>query len=574
MRKRRLTDGIGALLAVLLATAGVARAGRTEESGPSRPNFLIILADDAGYSDLGCFGGEIETPNLDQLAENGIRFTHFYSTARCWPSRAALLTGYYAQQVRMDPARRDFGRMPPWARMLPHYLEPAGYRCYHSGKWHIILEDRPVADGRFHRSYRMRDHDRFFSPRVHFLDDQRLPEVEPGTDYYTTTAMADRAIEFLREHERDHAGKPWLTFLAFTAPHFPLHALQEDIDKYAGRYEAGWDEIRRLRLARLQQLGIVPEDLPLPPLEADVVPGWNMITREMEQQFGPLSERQGPAWVRLSLEEVFGPGEVGRAVPWDSLNAEQQEFQAMKMAIHAAMIDRMDQEVGRVLEQSRAMGERENTIVLYMSDNGASAEIIVRGDGHDPDAAPGSAATYLCLGPGWSTAANTPLRLHKHWAHEGGSVSPLIFHWPARIERPAAGQLRATPGHFIDILPTLLEAAGIEYQPAAPDAPPLPGRSLLPALNADVEIQREFIYLEHAGHRGLRMGDWKVVSRTDDDNRWKLYNLAEDRNELANLAEEMPDKTQRLADRWAELHREFARQATTRYGEPEATRRE
>ncbi len=568
MRKLRMTRCAGALLLVLLTSPGAGRAALPEEESPSRPNFLIILADDAGYSDLGCYGGEIETPHLDRLAENGIRFTHFYSTARCWPSRAALLTGYYAQQVRMDPVLRKFGRMPPWARMLPHYLEPAGYRSYHSGKWHIHLEDRPVADGRFHRSYRMRDHDRFFSPRVHFLDDERLPEVKPGADYYTTTEMADRAIEFLQEHEREHPGKPWLTFLAFTAPHFPLHALQEDIDKYAGKYDAGWDEIRRRRLGRMKQMGIVPEYVQLPPLEAQVVPGWNMITRDMQEQFGPIAERRGPAWVRLSLEEVFGPGEVGRAVPWGTLNAEQQEFQAMKMAIHAAMIDRMDQEIGRVLAQIEAMGDRENTIVMYMSDNGASAEIIVRGDGHDPDAPPGSAATYLCLGPGWSTAANTPLRLHKHWTHEGGAASPLIVHWPAGIERQAAGQIRTTPGHFVDILPTMLEAAGIDYEPPAPGAPPLPGRSLLPALNAEVEIEREFIYLEHAGHRGLRMGDWKVVSRTGDGERWKLYNLAEDRNELNDLAGARPEKARRMADRWAELHQKFERQATTRYGEP------
>ncbi len=533
------------------------------------PNFLIILADDAGYSDLGCYGGEIETPHLDRLAREGLRFTHFYSTARCWPSRAALMTGYYAQQVRMDPVRREFRRLPPWAQVLPYYLRQTGYRSYHSGKWHIALADRPVADGGFHRSYRMRDHDRFFSPRVHLLDDERLPEVEPGTDYYTTTEMANRAIEFLQEHERDHKGKPWFTFLAFTAPHFPLHALQDDIDKYRGKYDAGWDAIRRRRLERMKATGIVPQHVQLPPLEPGVVPGWNMITRDMEQQFGAIAERKGPPWVRLSLEEAFGPGEVGRAVPWDSLTAEQQAFQAAKMAIHAAMIDRMDQEIGRVLAQIEAMGDRENTLVMYMSDNGASAEIIVRGDGHDREAPMGSAATYLSLGPGWSSAANTPLRLHKHWAHEGGAVSPLIVHWPAGIGSQVASQLRATPGHFVDILPTLLEAAGIEYKPPATGAPPLPGRSLVPTFTADVEIPREFIYLEHSGHRGLRIGDWKIVSRTDDEDRWKLYNLAEDRNELDDLAQKMPEKTREMADRWTELHQKFQRQATTRYDELE-----
>ncbi len=562
MQLRLLACGILAGWLAMAPLASTGQAAADEGKKPARPNFLIILADDAGYSDLGCYGGEIDTPNLDRLAQDGVRFTQFYSTARCWPSRTALLTGYYAQQARMDPPRRQFDSMPPWARMLPHYLEGAGYRSYHSGKWHIRLEDRPVADGRFDRSYRMRDHDRFFSPRAHLLDDQPLPPVEPGTDYYTATEMASRAIEFLKQHDAEHQGKPWLTFLAFTSPHFPLHAPQADIDKYQGKYDAGWDEIRRRRLERMKAMGIVPENVQLPPLESEVVPGWNMITRDMQQQFGPIAERKGPGWVRLSLEEVFGPGEVGRAVPWDTLTPEQQRFQATKMAIHAAMVDRMDQEIGRVLAQVEAMGDREDTIVMFMVDNGASAELIVRGDGHDRQAPPGSAATYLCLGPGWSTAANTPLRLHKHWTNEGGAASPLIVHWPAGIDRQAAGQLRTTPGHFVDILPTMLDAAGIEYAPPAPGAPPLPGRSLLPALNADVEIEREFIYLEHSGHRGLRMDDWKIVSRTGEDDRWRLYNLAEDRNELNDLSQKMPDRLRAMAERWQQLHQQFERQAT------------
>ncbi len=544
---------------LLIAIGGGSATG---SAPPKRPNVLLILADDAGYSDLGCYGGEIDTPNLDRLAETGLRFTHFYSTARCWPSRSVLMTGYYAQQVRMDPVRRDLRTLPPWARLVPQYLARAGYRSYHSGKWHIALADRPVADGGFHRSYRLKDHDHNFSPKVHLLDDHRLPPVEPGTDYYTTTEMADRAIEFLREHDENHKGTPWFTFLAFTSPHFPLHAPQSDIDKYRGKYDAGWDEIRRVRLERMKATGIVASDMKLPPLESDVVPGWNMITRDMARWFGPIAQRAGPAWTRLSLEEVFGPGEVGRAVPWDTLNVEQRRFQAEKMAIHAAMIDRIDQEVGRVLEQIRAMGDGENTIVLFMSDNGASAELIVRGDGHDRNAPPGSAATYLSIGPGWATAANTPLRLHKHWTHEGGAASPLIVHWPAGIPQREAGGLRATPGHFVDILPTMLDAAGIEYQPPTPDAPPLPGRSLMPALRADVEITRDFIYLEHSGHRGLRVGDWKIVSRTDNGDRWELYNLAEDRNELNDLAAAQPEKAHDMARRWEELHAEFARQAT------------
>lgn len=549
---------LGVCLGIWLVALSV--EGMAEES--ARPNFLIILADDAGYSDPGCFGGEIETPHLDQLAEEGLRFTHFYSTARCWPSRAALLTGYYAQQVRMDPPRRDLGALPDWAGLLPHYFKPAGYRCYHTGKWHIHLADRPVADGKFDRSYRTKDHDRHFSPKRHFLDDQPLPEVEAGEQYYTTTEMANRAIEFLQQHHENHRGAPWLTYVAFTAPHFPLHALPEDIEKYQGKYDSGWDAIRAARLERMKSLGIVPDHVELPPLETDVIPAWNMYSQQMQEQYGPITERKGQAWMRQSLEEVFGPHEVGQAVPWETLNGDQQKFQAAKMAVHAAMIDRMDQEIGRVLKQIEEMGERENTVVLYMSDNGASAELIVRGDGHDQQASPGSAPTYLSIGPGWSTAANTPLRLHKHWTNEGGAVSPLIVSWPAGISRGELGKIRTTPGHFVDILPTLLEAARIPYAAIAPNAPPLPGRSLLPAFREEVEIEREFIYLEHSGHRGLRMGNWKIVSRVEDNNEWKLYNLAEDRNEMHDLAAKLPERTQAMADRWQELHLEFIEQAT------------
>ncbi len=547
-------------LALTLWTAADSTAAENAEP-PSRPNFLLILADDAGYSDLGCYGGEIETPQLDRLAAEGLRFTHFYSTARCWPSRTCLMTGYYAQQVRMDPVQRKFRTLPRWAHLFPQYLQQGGYRCYHSGKWHIALADRPVADAGFHRSYRLKDHDRNFSPKVHMLDDERLPPVERGADYYTTTEMANRAIEFLQQHQQHHQDAPWFTFLAFTSPHFPLHAPQVDIDKYLGRYDVGWDEIRRRRLERMKAMGLVAPEVQLPPLESDVFPKWNMITRDMEQRFGSLAERKGAPWMKLALEDIFGPGEVGQAVPWQSLTPQQQKFQATKMAIHAAMIDRIDQEIGRVLEQVEAMGDRENTIVMFMSDNGASAELIVRGDGHDRNAPPGSAATYLSIGPGWATACNTPLRLHKHWTHEGGAASPLIVHWPAGIGGTEAGKIRTTPGHFVDILPTMLDAAGIAYQAPTPDAPPLPGRSLLPAFRADTEIPREYIYLEHSGHRGLRMDDWKIVSRTGENDRWHLYNLAEDRNEQNDLADTHPEKLRDMARRWQELHDRFQRQA-------------
>lgn len=563
---RRLRSIAVAAAAALLLNASPASAADDSAGGNAPPNFLIILADDAGYSDTGSYGGEINTPTLDRLADEGLRFTNFYSTARCWPSRTAILTGYYAPQVRMDPVRRRLGSMPPWGRMLPQYLERAGYRSYHSGKWHIHLENNPVADGRFDRSYRVRDHDRYFTPRVHYLDDESLDPVSEEEDYYQTTAMAERAIEFLRQHHEDHADKPWFTYLAFTAPHFPLHAPQEDIDRYRDRYLEGWDEIRRQRLQRMKDKGIVSENVSLPPLEPGVVPPWNMITEDMQDQFGPIEERKGPPWVNLSIEKIFGPHEVGRALPWDELTEQQQAFQAEKMAIHAAMVDRMDREIARVIEQIEAMGDRDNTVILFMSDNGASGELIVRGDMHDPAATPGSGPTYLSLGPGWSTASNTPLRLHKHWTHEGGSASPLIVNWPAGLEKSVHGTLRHTPGHLVDLLPTMLELAGIEHEPFHPDAPPLPGKSLVAAFDGDGEIDRDVpIYLDHNDHRGLRAGDWKIVSRGDDERGWELYNLAEDRNELNNLADQYPDRLQQLAECWQDLHDTYEEQALTEY---------
>ena len=503
------------------------------------PNIVLILADDMGFSDAGCYGGEVATPNLDQLAANGLRFTQMYSTARCWPSRTCLLTGYYAQQVRMDPPQ---GRLPAWTRVLPHYLKPLGYRTYHSGKWHLMGAPKPVHDGGFDHSYCLEDHDRYFSPKHATLDDQRLPPVPEGTDFYVTTAIANYGLDFLKEHAEKYAKTPFLLYLAFTSPHFPLHALQEDIDRYRDRYREGWDTVRQQRWQRMRAMGLV--DCDLSPLDRETVPSWNLAEEQLAQQ--------------------IGPGEAGRAVPWSQLSPEQQRFQATKMAIHAAMIDRMDREIGRVLDQLRAMNCADNTVVFFASDNGASAEQIIRGERHDLTALPGSANTFLCLGPGWSTAANTPFRMHKSWVHEGGIASPLIVHWPAGLRE--RGQLRHTPAHFIDLLPTLVELAG--GSPPAGDwngeaSPPLPGRSLVPAMARDEMIPREHLYWHHLTNRAIRVGDWKLVSAGTPQGvgPWELYDLRTDRCERNNLAAQQPDRVQQLADLWQQREAQFREQA-------------
>ncbi len=529
-------------LAVLAAIASPASA---RAAGAPKPNFLIILADDMGFSDAGCYGGEIGTPNLDRLAANGLRFTQFYNTARCWPTRSSLLTGYYAQQVRMDPPK---GRLPAWARLLPHYLKPLGYRCYHSGKWHVSGAPKVVADGGFDRSYVLEDHDRNFYPRKHAEDDRPLPSVATNSGYYTTIAFADHAIRCLKEHAEKYPDRPFFSYLAFTVPHFPLQALPEDIARYRDRYLAGWDAIREQRWQRQRELGLV--NCALSARDPRSVPHWNLKEEELKQR--------------------IGPGEAGRAVAWSELTEEQRRFQATKMAIHAAMIDRMDREIGRVLDQLKAMGVFDNTVIFFASDNGASAEQIIRGDKHDPAAPPGSGATFLCLGPGWSTAANTPLRLHKSWVHEGGISTPLIVHWPRGIT--ARGEWRHDVGHVIDFVPTLLELAGAQPGDTwkGVKAPPLPGRSLAPAFAKDGAVRRDYLFFNHENNHALRMGDWKLVATRADTNAWSLHDLSTDRCEMVDVAATHPERVRAMAAKWEALEREFRQQAGPA-GEPGRT---
>jgi arylsulfatase A-like enzyme len=531
---------------VAIYFSALAAAPLSASDHTSKPNFLIIVADDMGFSDASCYGGEIATPNLDKLAAGGLRFTQMYSTSRCWPSRTCILTGYYAQQVHMDPPG---GKLPPWTRVLPHYLKPLGYRTYHSGKWHLMNAPNPVREGGFDRSYCLLDTDRYFAPKSAMLDDRRLPPVPEGIDFYATSAIADYAIGFLKEHSLQQAGQPFLCYLAFTSPHFPLQARKEDIARYVNRYREGWDAVREDRFHRMRALGIVDCKLPAP--DPKTIPSWN------------LSEAQ--------LRKRISPGEVGHAVRWKDLTPQQQDFQAVKMAIHAAMVDRMDREIGRVLVQLAAMGATENTCVIFVSDNGASAEQLIRSDGHNPAAPPGSATTFLCLGPGWATAANTPLRLHKSWIHEGGIASPAIVHWPGGIHD--RGQLRHVPCHFIDWLPTLLELAGGRapgaYQGVNP--PPLPGRSLVPLLAKDTELSRPYLWWHHMTNRAIRVGDWKLVAAGGDRGfgPWELYKLRADRSEIHDLAAEQPGKVRELAGLWQQCETQFLRDAGPREGPAE-----
>ena len=495
-----------------------------EGTASNRPNIVFILADDLGYSDLGCYGGEIATPHLDQLAENGLRYTQFYNTGRCWPTRASLLSGYYAQSINRDLVGPDDpdsrSDRPVWARLLPEWLREVGYRNYQSGKWHM---DGDVLVTGFDRSDRTENGHSYFKPTGTFNNDMALVDMTPPEGYYKTTAIADFAIDTLKEHAEEFPDQPFFHYICFLAPHHPLHALPEDIEKYKDRYQRGWDELRPERHQRLKALGIVDDSLS--PIERDLGPR-NYVAEAMEQ---------------------LGPDEVAYPLPWSSLTDAQQAFQARKMAIHAAMVDRMDHEIGRILEQLKRMGVFDNTLIFFASDNGASSELNTRGK-HDSTAEMGSVDTYLSLGPGFSTFSNTPFRKHKSYTHEGGIATPLIVHWPEGIS--ARGELRRAPTHIIDVVPTVMDILGTN-KPTHYEGltlPEIPGISFVDTFAEEVSLPRENLWWYHEGHRAIRVGDWKLVA--SGDGLWELYDLAEDRTETTDLATRFPERVEALAAAW------------------------
>ncbi len=516
-----LTSFLGALLATSCSTL------------PEKPNIVFILADDMGYSDLGCFGAEvIETPNIDRLASNGLRFNNFYNTGRCWPTRTSLLSGYYPHQVlsdQLDGIDYENGNFSPvnetW---LPSLLNDHGYRCYHSGKWHLFRRfprhtDIHYTEAGFARSYRTQD-GRHLRPRELMEDGELTPLPEPGSEYEASVAIVDHAIQYVRDHAENHAGDPFFEYIAFIAPHFPLQAMQKDIDFYRDKFLMGWNELRKSRLNNRESLGFAVHEMEA--FEPERFAPWNLTPEELISQ--------------------IDSADVARAIPWSELTEKQKEFQATKMAIHAAMITRMDREIGRYIATLKELDYLENTIIFFCSDNGASTEIMNRADKHTIGSLPGSADSYICLGPGWSTAANTPFRLHKTWLHEGGISTPMVVHWPEGIREK--GTYRLMPSHIIDVAPTLLELAGgnPEELNGLYDAP---GISLVPHLKKDVITERPPLFFHHERKNALRHGAWKITT-IDYGEEWELYDLSKDRGETNNLAGENEDKLNELVQLW------------------------
>jgi arylsulfatase A-like enzyme len=514
-----MTRIIISLLTFMCCAAAVARAGQPTGQAARqapRPNVVFILADDLGFSDLGCYGSEIETPNLDRLAAGGLRFTQFYNAARCCPSRAALLTGLYPHQAGVGYMNQDWSRfgsayaggLNAQSATVAELLGAAGYRNYLVGKWHVANTRDPQGPNfplnrGFDRFYGTFGGGHFFRPDNLF--DGRAA-IKPEGDYYFTDAVTEHAVRFLDEHGREHAGKPFFLHVCYTAPHFPLHARPREIAKYRGKYRDGWDALRARRYARQKRLGIVDAR-------------WQLSPRD------PVAR------------------------PW--AEAEGKDEWDLRMAVHAAMVDRMDQGVGRVLDAVKRMGAERNTLVLFLSDNGASAEFMDTwpnpARGHKPGAATGTDESYRMIEIGWANAANTPWRENKMWAHEGGISTPLVAHWPDGIK--ARGGLTREVGHVVDFMPTLLELAGVEYPQTFKGralTPPA-GRSLAPVFQGR-RLGARTVAWEHEGNRAVRVGDWKLVASFRGE--WELYDLSADRTETHDLAARRPEKVRELAALW------------------------
>lgn len=524
-----------------LATAGLAAASASGSipvgEAARRPNIILFLADDMGYSDLGCQGSEIDTPNLDRLAHRGVQFSSFYNSPRCCPSRASLMTGMYSHQAHMGMMVDDHGRYP-----YPSYdgdlntscvtiaeaLRPAGYRTLHSGKWHLAAQQAtggvnvdkhnwPLQRGFDHGYSMITGAGSYYTPNTLTWDNEPINSFPK--DFYFTTAIGDHAAKMIAD---GNAQQPFFLYCAFNAPHWPLHAPESVVAKYRERYRVGWDKLREHRHEKQIRSGLLQ-------------PGWKLTPRDPRV----------PAWERASFKE----------------------WEAERMAVYAAQVDLLDQAVGKVLAQVGAMGQLDNTLIFFMADNGGNYEEFnhqVVGKqhaiwipdnapdgsplkfGNDPDVMPGPADTIQSYGGPWGNVSNTPFRLYKHYAHEGGISTPLIVHWPKGTSAPG---IRHQLGHEIDIMPTCLAAAGAAmpaHSKSGAVPAPLEGKSLLPLLHGKPIENRGMLFWEHEGNCAARDGKWKLVSAWPDT--WELYDMEADRTELNDLADAEPERVNQMAE--------------------------
>ena len=509
---------------------------------PARPNIVLILNDDMGFSDLGCYGGEVQTPNLDLLAAGGLRYSQFYNTARCCPSRASLLTGLHPHQADVGHMMGDYGidgylgDLNPDTVTIAEALKLGGYATYMSGKWHVTRH----VDGPKHNWPLQRGFDdyygiitgaaNYYQPCTLTRNNERIePE---GDDYFLTDAISDHAVRQIKEHTDTQKDSPFFQYVAYTAPHWPLHAHPEDIDRYKGQFDAGWDELRKQRLARLVSMGLIHE---------------NWLLTERDPQVGPWQQE------------------------------EHKEWQTRRMEVYAAQIDRMDQGIGRIVDTLKETGAWEHTLIVFLADNGGCAEelsidtkswvaeggehtgtIKTRGGqvvrfGNYPEIIPGGEDTYASYGVPWANVSNTPFRLYKHWVHEGGIATPLIAHWPDGIK--SSNELRHQPAQLPDVMATFLDVAGVPYPDSyqGHDVKPLAGYSMVPTFSNRAH-GREVLYWEHEGNRAVRRGKWKLVVKYPGS--WELYDMETDRTELNDVSGDFPDiviELSALYDQWAEM---------------------
>jgi arylsulfatase len=561
MLQKKWLAGSFAMMGIgLLSACSGNQSAASAEKKEKRPNIIVILADDLGYSDLGSYGGEIQTPNLDHLAMNGIRFTSFYNTSRCCPTRASLLTGVYNQQAGIGQMTTDMnlpgyrGHITDNVVTLAEVLKDAGYRTAMTGKWHVSTT---IQQANGEEQLKWLNHQAshpYFSPVeqypvnrgfekyygnifgvVNFFDPFSLvngtsPVESVPRGYYHTDALNDSAAAYVREFSKGE--QPFFLYLAHTAPHWPLQALPEDISKYENTYKAGWDAIREARYKKMIELGLVD-----------------------------------PATTALSPR-------MGKELSWEA--NPDKEWDARAMAVHAAMVDRMDQGIGRLIATLKETGELENTLILFLSDNGASPENSMRyGPGFDRPSQtrdgrvihypvnkkvlPGTDTSFASIGDRWANVCNTPYQYAKAQSYEGGVRTPVIAYWPAGIKEK--GKITRQLGHVMDFMPTVVELADARYptQYKGKSIQPLTGISLVPALKGRDTAMDRALYNEHFGARYVREGTWKMVSLSGDSS-WHLYNIQEDETELKDVAGKHPDVVNRLAaqwQNWARTHQVF-----------------